>query len=159
MTRATAIGIIAATASALTGCHAIEPRPSALIGRLSVDESSAWSDAQRREFNDALAEAREALFERIRQARVAPDVRVAALVGAGVADNTELRNLAASAQIRRVAWPADGRCRVSVGLGLSRLAIAMDRWDRQGKWAPHDQILELNRPGALEAAAESGRDD
>lgn len=158
MTRATAIGIIAATALALTGCHAIEARPSALIGRVSVGESATWTDAQRREFNEALAAAREALFERIRQARVGPDVRVAALVGRGVVDNTELRNLVATAQIRRVTWLADGRCRVSVGLGLNRLASALDRWDRQGKWAPHSQVLALNRPGALESAAESGRD-
>jgi len=154
MERTTVIGLVIGAAVVAAGCQ--QPVPSA--GDEPGSIQAGWTDHQRREFDAALQSARDNLYRQLLRLRIAPEVRLVRLVRDRLASVEELRNLAASARIRRVTWLADGRCRVQISLVLIHVAKAVELWDSKGKWRPHSQVLELNRPAVVTAIAESRAD-
>jgi hypothetical protein len=103
-----------------------------------------WTDRQRWAFRAALRSAQETLYRRLRQIRVRRAVRLERLIHEDVISAEEVRAMAASAPIRRVDWLPDDRCRVRIGIGAAQIVGALNRWDTQNRWGPHDHILKLN---------------
>jgi len=152
VTRPVAISIVLAAVLTTAGCQ----RPTAAPpGDQAGQEHPDWTLAQRRAFRAALWSAQGKLYERLRQVRVGKTDRLDRLIREGVLSTDEVRDLAASARIDRIAWLSDGRCRVEVSLGWPRIVQAVRWWDNAGRWAPHRQIPELNDSALLSAVSES----
>jgi len=143
---------VLAAVLATPGCQRPTTAPA---GDQAGHEHPDWTVAQRRAFRAALWSARGKLYEQLRQVRVSKTDRLDQLVRERIVSIDEVRDLAASSRIRRIAWLSDGRCRVEVSLGWPRIVQAVRWWDNAGRWAPHSQISALNDSALLSAVAES----
>ncbi|MBN1344812.1 MAG: hypothetical protein JXQ73_19115 [Phycisphaerae bacterium] len=141
-----------------TGCRQPTAKPNAFSGRADEQPAPEWSDGQRRQLRSALKVAHEDVYQQLRKVRLRGNEKLERLIRDRTSSTEEFRNLAASSEITRVTWLPDGRCRVAVRLGMVRVADAVRRWDCQGKWRPHRQIIELNENRALYAVATSEGD-
>lgn len=134
-----------------TGCH----KPSQSHAPTEQTDRDRWSEPQRQAFDAALEVARENLYRQLRQLRVTEKARMDDLVKEVAVTQGELRSLSKTARFRRITWLSDGRCRVEIDLAMFHVVEAMDRWDAKKRWAPHDQLVQLNGRPILSAAGES----